>query len=743
MRIRLALLSNSNYIANQMLKPLLLLIAVKSCVAQDGQGMLGLGLTRYNPVCAAACTTGVQTAPLSCTLKGQTFRYQMSYPNTPPSCFASNEPYLTTNAYCIQTHCQGEEIAVLEHFWKTKITLNNNRPPFPKWTYQEALAQIKGTPRVVVSPWQPLNETSILDEAGWKIYRDTLSMDEIYEEKASVYSYVVPYNFVSRAGRFISRDLDVSEPDCPKCLSLVEQANTRIRLVVVVTVLCIPLVLTLFHKILPRPSSAAAKFKSIFIIPALWGRRFREPTWAGLGLQPTRGLAILVLYTLVINFLLSVVDYPIAQPNVRYKTKDKELMMGIGLRVGLLSFANMALTIFLAGRNTLLLWLTDWSRSTYLLLHRWVAYVSIIQAAIHCLVYLRHYVSKNMYLMHVVMEFFIWGTVTMLAMVFLWLFSVLPIRQRFYEVFLLGHIVFAIITLVGCWYHIWALYGNLWGFEMWLYACFAAWSADRAFRIIRMAKWGIKKATITRIDDDYIRIDIPEVNMEGHAFLYFPTLSWRFWENHPLSIASSIGDLSLSRTSSAQQSPIEESESGGNLEKDSKNSSTNVVTTSRGAPVDRLTFFCRVAKGMTSKLAMRAGMTIPILIEGGYSKVADTESHSQLIAIAGGVGITTILTALRKHPGRAKLYWGVRNTSLVDHIRDSGLLDGIEVAEISVGKRLDISSILNTEIDGGVKYPMVLVSGPQSMADDVRATTVEIMRKTGINVKLLDESFSW
>jgi hypothetical protein len=36
-----------------------------------------------------------------------------------------------------------------------------------------------------------------------------------------------------------------------------------------------------------------------------------------------------------------------------------------------------------------------------------------------------------------------------------------------------------------------------------------------------------------------------------------------------------------------------------------------------------------------------------------------------------------------------------------------------------------------------------VVSGPPGMADDVRSLTAKIMRKTGVNVKLIDESFSW
>jgi predicted ferric reductase len=330
----------------------------------------------------------------------------------------------------------------------------------------------------------------------------------------------------------------------------------------------------------------------------------------------------------------------------------------------------------------------------------------------------------------------------MLAMTFLWAFSVLPIRQRWYEAFLIGHIVFSIITIVGCWYHVWTLYENLWGFEIWVYVCIAAWVADRTFRVLRIAKIGRKQATITAIDEDYLQIDVPDVALEGHAFLYFPSLSWKVWENHPFSIARSIYVAPQHADDSSSQIPVSESDISQDFEKYPV-AKTKIVRDAEGTALKQLTFIIRAAKGTTAKLAARADQTIPVYIEGGYHKDHGSDLHPHVVAIAGGTGITAVLPILRKHPGRAKLYWGVRNERLVNHVRASGLLDGIEVAEVSVGARLDIVSILETEIDGRIKDPVVVVSGPASMADDVRASTVAVVRKTGVNVKFLDEAFSW
>jgi hypothetical protein len=504
----------------------------------------------------------------------------------------------------------------------------------------------------------------------------------------------------------------------------------------------------------PKPTSLVAKFKSIFTLPALVGSKFRVPAWANLGIQPTRGIAFFILYIIVINVLASALHYPSTLPNVFYKknamhsAQAEQTIAHVALRMGLLSYANVALVILLSGRNNFLLWITNWSHSTYLLVKRWIAYVAILQAALHSLLYLRHFVAMDMYFFHGKLLWFIWGTVAMLSMTFIPFLGLLPIRQKSYEIFLGLHIVFSALSLIGMYLHVWYLYYNKWGFATWLYAAFAAWAFDRVFRLVRMAKWGMKRANITYIDDNYFQIDIPDVAMEGHAYLYFPTLTWRFWESHPFSIASSIQvcrDKSTEQPSPESRSSAEQVAS--DLEKYPDTITTKITTkSSRSTPSSaarNLTFFVRVHDGMTKHLANRIGKSLPVLVEGGYGGIHSLAAYPQLTAIVGGVGITTVLPLLRAHPGRARLFWGVKNEKLVAAVRATGLLDGIDVVEISVGRRLDLQAVLETEIDGLAKEPAVVVSGPAGMADDVRSLTAKIMRKTGVNVKLIDESFSW
>ena len=56
-------------------------------------------------------------------------------------------------------------------------------------------------------------------------------------------------------------------------------------------------------------------------------------------------------------------------------------------------------------------------------------------------------------------------------------------------------------------------------------------------RLARLVRYGIKTARVAVIDDEYVRVDIEQVSGSGHAYLYFPTLTWGVWENHPFSSA--------------------------------------------------------------------------------------------------------------------------------------------------------------------------------------------------------------
>ena len=253
-------------------------------------------------------------------------------------------------------------------------------------------------------------------------------------------------------------------------------------------------------------------------------------------------------------------------------------------------------------------------------------------------------------------------------------------------------------------------------------------------RLARLARNGIKTARITVIDGDYVLVNIEDVNGSGHAYLYFPTLTWRVWENHPFSVASAI--LPPSDRSSTLKHDADVEKVG------------SLVDGSDSDSPDR--HYQSSAKiGLTSLLRFRAGVTVqlrkhvalPVLVESAYGPHEDLSEYSRLICIAGGVGITACIPYLRAHTGTAKLFWGARSQGIIDAMAAS--LHGV-AQKTYVGKQMNIAEVLHDELSDGAANAVVLVSGPSEMADEVRCVTSMLGRqRKGIKVKLIEEAFSW
>lgn len=466
--------------------------------------------------------------------------------------------------------------------------------------------------------------------------------------------------------------------------------------------------------------------------------------------MPTRGQASLIVYFILINVVLLCIDYP---PMSNDDGND-ELLRCVANRMGVLSFANFALLVLYAGRNNILLSITDWSYSTFLLLHRWVAIICTLEACIHASIYLKAYIAFGTFAAESKKTYWIWGIVAVSLMSILLPTSSLPLRQKFYSLFLTSHFAFAFVALIGCYFHVYHRYMNQWGYETWVYIAFAFWAFDRLMRFARLARNGVRKAKVNIIDEDYIRVDIPNITGQGHAYLYFPTLTWLVWENHPFSVLGTMMADEIQKASSVATFSEDTSIPSGDIEKAPAPTSTTAAVHSGGLTSPQtmsqsfkpgLTFFINTAgKGLTA--ALRKKKTLPVLVEASYAATSLDELRvvPNCILIAGGVGISAVVPVLRTRTGRVRLFWGVRNKSLAEAVTTSlgpDILIPNIIGEIAVGRRLDLRAILEREVVGDGETAVV-VCGPNSMADEVRAIVSELGRK-GRVVKLIDEAFSW
>ena len=137
--------------------------------SRAGHGLIGYGIDMYDPNCAYTCRGVLASSALECSIpamSGSGTSTSMSMDaETEPACFASDDTFLQTLAWCISTHCKNEvPIYVLEKYWLRNVAGTQSVQPSPKYSYQQALAKIAGDPTETINSGNPLNTTSVVAE---------------------------------------------------------------------------------------------------------------------------------------------------------------------------------------------------------------------------------------------------------------------------------------------------------------------------------------------------------------------------------------------------------------------------------------------------------------------------------------------------------------------------------------------------------------------------------------------------
>ena len=514
-------------------------------------------------------------------------------------------------------------------------------------------------------------------------------------------------------------------------------------------------VLTTLLTYLPFCNRLIASVKPYIIYPALF-RSYNVQAVAKWLHFPTSGQTIYITIFTILNIVLSSVGYISVQPNTWWDNLKTEMLSKVGARTGVLAMGLAPLVILTAGRNSVLLWMTNWSHSTYILLHRWIARLFGIQVIVHSITELAQYVDIGTYSEELVEEYWIWGCVATVACSVMLVISVF--RASAYEWFLVTHIILAVFVLAGTWYHLHLLFEDRWGYKYWLYACFAIWGFDRLIRIVRVLKNGMRSTTFRPVGDEILRVDIKGVEWSAapgqHAYIYFPLLrKLTPWENHPFSVIPShfLRPISKSPTPSTRGDDTTPNDTPGQ-EKDAQHltpSSTNTLENGHTLgnshvrhSVDGITFFFKKNSGLTKHL-WSTSLTTTTLVEGPYT---GTSSRSvllcdRLILIAGGIGITAVFPFVPSH-SNVKIYWSMRAAQ-------GGMINEISPAlkevenEIVTGGRLDLEGLLNKEAQAGWKDLGVVVCGPGEICDEVRRLVVGISRDKKVHIELDVEAFAW
>jgi len=225
---------------------------------------------------------------------------------------------------------------------------------------------------------------------------------------------------------------------------------TEPSLVLLIVGFVTPIVLTLLGK-LPFLSTVVEKAKPYIIHPSMIGSYQVRPLPWLLGNAPTVGQALWVVGFFVLNMMLTFVDYGSAQPHPWGYNRREEFLAYAGYRTGEIAFALLPLLILFSGRNNILLWLTNWSHSTFMLLHRWVARIFALHTILHSILLLAAYKQSGIYSANTPELYWKWGIVGTVFVCAMLVFSLLWLRKLSYEIFLISHIVMAIFVIVGSW----------------------------------------------------------------------------------------------------------------------------------------------------------------------------------------------------------------------------------------------------------------------------------------------------
>ncbi|EGG03330.1 uncharacterized protein MELLADRAFT_78600 [Melampsora larici-populina 98AG31] len=286
-------------------------------------------------------------------------------------------------------------------------------------------------------------------------------------------------------------------------------------------------------------------------------------------------------------------------------------------------------------------------------------------------------------------EFYRNGFIPLVALAWLCVMSIGPLRSRFYETFYFFHIIAAITFIVGMYIHLADLL-NSWQY---MHAAVVLWGVAILWRVMVILVnhgWilkGFAQASIHFLPGDMLRVSIlvpASLQWRPGSHVYIRFLSVYPWQSHPFTIASLPSDIQRS-------SAREDSEAAMNAK----------LPSSSEKPIDldmqknEIVLLIKPLSGMTKRLlsltqkAETGGAQLACILDGPYSGVSDeVRACDVVIMIAGGSGMSGLVPLALSLQGRSKLemHWAVRNRVAPDSWFDKGWMEGADVNIYVTGK---------------------------------------------------------
>ncbi|KAJ5916358.1 hypothetical protein N7504_000373 [Penicillium tannophilum] len=472
-----------------------------------------------------------------------------------------------------------------------------------------------------------------------------------------------------------------------------------------------------------------------------------------MGTLPSRFHSLLIFAMLSLNIVLCLVNVP-------YQNRDSAAK-AIRKNTGTAATANFIPLVLMAGRNNPLIRALHVPFDTWMLLHRWLGRIVVLESLVHTMTWGISYAEaenwRTVFAALVGGSFLRDGFIATCILTVILLHSPSPIRHAFYETFLHLHFVLAAFTMAFLWVHLDGMHS-----QKYLLTAMILWALERVVRIVVLIyrNFGPNSTTanVEVLHGDAIRITLrlarPWTFQPGqHLYLYIPAVGW--WTSHPFSIAWSED------TFSDECLPSSEDDLLGH-----RQSTISLIVQRRAGLTDRL--FRNTSKG---------SITYRALTEGPYGNIHSLNSYGTVLLFAGGLGIAhQISFVLHLVSGFAEgtvatrrifLVWVVRSSAHLQWVRSwitsilamdqqrdilriivfvtqpqstKDIQECLMTIPIFPG-RPNIETLVDMEIGNQIGAMGVMVCGSGSLSDDVRHVCRR--RQSTSNLDFIEESFSW
>ncbi|KAL7958609.1 hypothetical protein V8C34DRAFT_323891 [Trichoderma compactum] len=548
-----------------------------------------------------------------------------------------------------------------------------------------------------------------------------------------------------------------------------------------------------------RKNNAPAKIKAWFHRNLMMAPTFSYHHHQPLGwfTVPLRLQTLVITGYIITQIFMLAFHYPVFTGNIYYKTVPGQVCRILADRLGIFMTAELPFIFLFSGRANILIYATGWSYRTFSIFHRWLALILTVEGICHGIIFSAYYVNEQGWDgYHEELRTdptFRYGLLMIISLSLASAFAFAPLRNRIYEFFKAAHASLAAVFLAALFYHIKDQFKGI--YKVWVWACVGLWAGDHFLRLLRVIAMNYKtflgqgSLALASYSEEtgMIRLQVkPSINAARQTpgtyyFVYFPSL--HFWESHPFTLAG--------RSKQIDAIPSYGSSSDQPSDKEAGTRSPRVTELSSEPGDSYMTFMIRPRDGMTRRLRDRlisksesGPLRVRTFLEGPYGTPARLDHFDEVLFIAGGSGITTVLPYLRmffedqkesQTPPKVRLAWIVRDEGFVRDVlaNDLRATEGSALAASRLNmefyitsdspnatpkteeagnsiadprfkkSRPDIHSVVDTFVTQSQGKTAVFVCGPAEIADTSRQAVIRQTKKDHIDVELFEEMFVW